>query len=72
MINGLADGSSEDARCARRSSLKFTEIMCPMCGGRIGSAVRAGEVSVYCRKCKATIKVTIEVVDKKSPPAVFG
>ena len=70
MINGFADGSSEYARPATRSSLRFTEIMCPICGHRIGSVIRLGEVFVYCRKCRATINVTIEVVDKKSPSVV--
>ena len=62
----------DDGRHRRRPApsthrgAKVTEVICPNCGHRIGTAIRSGDVRIYCRRCKFTVHVTIEVVDEES------
>jgi transposase len=46
---------------------KATEVMCPVCGHRLGMSIRLGDVEIYCRRCKAVIAIRVEVLRVSGP-----
>ena len=39
-----------------------TDVICPNCGHRTGISIRRGAIVVFCFKCKAKTRVTIDVI----------
>ena len=52
---------------------KTVALLCPLCGKRLpvsGTLSMRGTTGIFCRHCRHTVQVTMEVADKKNASPV--